>query len=209
MAKAKFYTEDGKEKGTRDLPANLFDCEVNEPVIHQAVVTYLANRRQGDASTKERSDVRGGGIKPFRQKGTGRARAGTIRSPLYRGGGVVFGPQPRSYRKALPKTLKRLALKSALSARAKDGVLSVVSDLNYEEPKTKRFATMLDGIEGATGKVLFVIDEAKPAVLKSARNIEGVRVRLGRNLTTYDVMWADKIVMTDGAVKAMEETHKS
>lgn len=209
MAKAKAYDGEGSERGSLELPASLFDCEVNEPAMHQAVVTYLANQRQGTAKTKERSDVRGGGRKPFRQKGTGRARQGTSRAPQYRGGGVVFGPQPRDYRKVLPKKIKRLALKSALSSRAQADAIIVVDDLKYKEPKTSRFAKLLSSIEAMPGKVLFVLDVPHSEVVKSARNIPNVKVKLGRNLTTYEVLWADKLVMTESALKSIEEAFQN
>ncbi len=205
MITAKYYEQDGTEKGTRDLPSGLFECEENEPVVHQAVVCYLANQRQGTASAKGRSDVRGGGKKPFRQKGTGRARAGTIRSPIYRGGGVVFGPHPRDYRQALPKKMKRLALRSTLSSRAKSGDIVVVGDLDYSEPKTKRFAELLKNLDGYDKKVLFVLEKTNSVVIKSARNIPKVRVMLDSMLNAYEVLWADKIILTQSALEAMEE----
>jgi large subunit ribosomal protein L4 len=208
MPTAKCYEENGSERGTIELPDRLFGCEVNEPALHQAVVAYLANQRQGAASTKERSDVRGGGRKPFRQKGTGRARAGTIRSPIYRGGGVVFGPHPRDYRKDLPKKMRRLALRSALSSRAKENAVLVIDELRYSEPKTKRFAELLDNLNSYGDKVLFVMDKPVDEVVKSARNIPGVKIVLGNMLTTYDVLWADKIMLTQSALKLMEEVFK-
>ena len=208
MATAKCYEENGTERGTIELPDALFECEVNAPVMHQAVVAYLANQRHGAASTKERSDVRGGGKKPFRQKGTGRARAGTIRSPIYRGGGVVFGPHPRSYRQDLPKKVRRLALRSALSSRAKADAVIVVDEPKFAEPKTKRFAEFLDGTDSGGGKVLFVMEKPTAEVVKSARNIPGVKITLGNTLTTYEVLWAEKIILTHGALKLMEEVFK-
>jgi large subunit ribosomal protein L4 len=191
------------------LPDQLFGCEVNEPVMHQAVVAYLANQRQGNASTKERSDVRGGGRKPYRQKGTGRARAGTTRSPIFRGGGVVFGPRPHSYRKALPKKMKRAAISSALSARARDNAVIIVGELKYDEPKTKRFAELLKGVDAGGQKVLVVLGDAAPEVIKSARNIAKVRVTQARTLNVYDILWADKVLMTEGGLKVIEEVFKS
>lgn len=208
MATAKLYTKDGTERGALELPGGVFGCDVNEAAMHQVVKAYLANQRQGNASTKERSDVRGGGKKPFRQKGTGRARAGTTRSPLFRGGGVVFGPQPRDYRQAVPKKVRRLALRSALSSRAGEDAVIVVDDLQYTEPKTKRFAELLNKIGSADGKVLFVIDSPRPEVVKSARNLPNVKISLGRDLTTYDVLWADKLVVSETALKSIEEAFK-
>ena len=208
MATANCYENDGREAGTVDLPASLFAAEINEAVIHETVVSYLANQRQGTASTKERSDVRGGGKKPYRQKGTGRARAGTIRSPIWRGGGTVFGPHPRKYTKRLPRKVKRIALKSSLTARANEGAILVVKSLRFEEPKTKLFAGMLKNMDVGR-KVLLVLEDAHLATIKSARNIPGVRVTLANMVTTYDVIWADKIVITADAVKKMEEVFAS
>jgi large subunit ribosomal protein L4 len=208
MATAKSYQQNGSEKGTVELPDQLFGCEVNESVMHQAVVAYLANQRQGTASSKQRGDVKGGGQKPFRQKGTGRARQGTSRSPIHRGGGVVFGPHPRDYRHAMPKKMRRLALRSALSSRAKDGSVAVIEAPNFSEPKTKQFAELLDNMDMGDAKILFVVDKPTPEVTKSARNIPGVKVATGGLLTTYEVLWADKVVVTHDALKAMEEVFK-
>jgi large subunit ribosomal protein L4 len=209
MAKAKYFTQEGVEQGSRELPGGLFDREVNEHLVHEAVRAYLANQRQGSAATKERSDVRGGGAKPYRQKGTGRARAGTSRSPIWRGGGVVFGPHPRDYNVKLPKKVKRRALLSALSARAGEGAVMVVADLDYSEPKTKTFARMLKNMGREAEKILFVLDKPREAVVKSARNIPGVKTVQGNILNAYDVVWADKIVLTEGAIKKMEEVFGS
>jgi large subunit ribosomal protein L4 len=208
MATAKTYDSDGREAGTTDLPASLFATKINEALVHEAVVAYLANQRQGAASTKERSDVRGGGAKPYRQKGTGRARAGTIRSPLWRGGGTVFGPHPRKYTKKLTRKAKRAALKSSLTARANDGDVIVVKALEFEAPKTKVFAGMLENMK-LDGKTLVVLDRADQATIKSARNIPGIRITLADMVTTYDVMWADKLLLTSDAVKKMEEVFAS
>ena len=209
MATAKLFEKDGTEKGSAELPDSLFGCEVNEGIVHEAVVAYLANQRQGTASTKERSDVKGGGAKPYRQKGTGRARAGTTRSPIFRGGGVVFGPHPRNYRINLPKKVKRLALRSALSARAAEGNISVISELDFTEPKTSAFAALLKNMDRVNEKVLFVLGEPSDVIVKSARNIPRVKVVQGRMLATYDVVWADRIIITESAVKKVEEVFKS
>lgn len=209
MATAILYEKDGTETGNTDLPENLFGREVNEHVIHEAVVAYLANQRHGAASTKERSDVTGGGSKPFRQKGTGRARAGTIRSPIYRGGGVVFGPHPRDYSIKLPKKIKRLALVSSLSSRANAGDVLVIKGLEFAEPKTREFAGILEKIDVAGKKTLVVIESADEATVKSARNIPGVKVILASMVNAYDVMWADKILVTAGAITRMEEVFAS
>jgi large subunit ribosomal protein L4 len=205
MATAKVYTKDGTETGTMQLPDSLFGCKVNEDAIHRAVVTYQANQRLGTAWAKEKRDVSGGGRKPFRQKGTGRARAGSIRSPLWRGGGVVFGPQPRSYNQQIPKKVKRLALKSSLSSRAKNGDVIVIEALEFAEPKTKQFVSILRNIDAAKKKMLVVIAKPSEATVKSARNVPGIKVEQASLVNTYDVMWADKILLTTGAIIAMEE----
>ena len=209
MLTAIVYGDDGTETGNIELPEKLFGHEVNEHVIHEAVVAYLANQRQGTASTKERSDVKGGGKKPYRQKGTGRARAGTIRSPIFRGGGVVFGPHPHGYNKTLPRKVKRLALLSSLSSRAKDGDIMVIKALNFEEPKTNRFASILRNIDVADKKILVVMEEPNEATVKSARNIPGVEITRANMVNPYHVMWADKILLTEGAIHRMEEVFVS
>lgn len=209
MATAICYEKDGTRSGQVDLPASLFAGEINEAVIHEAVVTYLANQRQGTASTKERSDVAGGAKKPYRQKGTGRARAGTIRSPIFRGGGVVFGPHPRSYRKKMTKKSKRQALTSSLSSRANAGDVLVIKALEMSGPKTREMAGILKAIDVYRRKVLVVLEKSDEAIIKSARNIPGVRVTLANMVSTYDVMWADKILLTSGAITKMEEVFAS
>jgi len=209
MAKATVYEKDGTEAGTVDLPASLFEGEINKDAIHQAVVAYLANQRQGSASSRERSDVRGGGRKPYRQKGTGRARAGTIRSPIFRGGGVVFGPHPRSYRQKMTKKMRRQALKSSLTSRANDGSIIVIKSLDFTEPKTKALAAILKNMNVHESKTLLLMDEANQNTVKSAGNLRSVRVKLARMVSTYDVIWAEKIVVTSDAVKKMEEVFAS
>ncbi|MCK5618220.1 MAG: 50S ribosomal protein L4 [Candidatus Krumholzibacteria bacterium] len=209
MATAIVYEKDGTESGKMELPEKLFGGEVNQDVIHEAVVAYLANQRQGTASTKGRSDVRGGGHKPYRQKGTGRARAGTTSSPVFRGGGVVFGPHPRDYSRKLPKKVKRLALVSSLSSRANDGDIVVIKSLEMTEPKTKEFAGILANIDVAGKKMLVVVDRPNEATIKSARNIPRIKMMQANMVSTYDVMWADKIVLTASAVERMEEVFAS
>lgn len=208
MATARVFESDGTESGKMDLPADLFATEVNEHLVHEAVLVYLANQRQGDADTRERSDVAGGASKPYRQKGTGRARAGTIRSPIWRGGGTVFGPHPRSYRKKLTKKARRVALRSSLSARAANDDVLVIKALEFDEPKTGKFAGVLKNIDVYQRKLLVVIESTDDATVKSARNIKGVRLTPANMVTPYDVMWADKILITSGAVAKMEEVFK-
>jgi large subunit ribosomal protein L4 len=210
MAKANVYESNGSQAGTVDLPKALFEVEVNEFVVHQVVVAYLANQRQGTVNTKERSDVRGGGKKPWRQKGTGRARAGTIRSPLWRGGGTTFGPHPRDHRVKVNKKTRRVALKSSLTARAADGDIMVLKAMDFATPKTSVFAKLLKTLEAyPKKKALVVVDRIDDATLKSARNLAGVRVTLANEVTTYDIVWADKIVLTSSALKRMEEVYAS
>jgi large subunit ribosomal protein L4 len=210
MATAMCFEKDGRRAGTVELPKSLFEAEVNRFAVHEAVVAYLANQRQGTVNTKERSDVRGGGKKPWRQKGTGRARAGTIRSPLWRGGGVVFGPHPRDHRLKVNRKVRRVALKSSLTARAKDGDILVIKALEFAAPKTKAFTTVLKNMETyPVKKALLVLDKADAATIKSARNVAGVRIALADSVTTYDVVWADKIVLTDAAIRRMEEVYAS
>jgi large subunit ribosomal protein L4 len=209
MAKANVYEPNGSQAGTVDLPKSLFEVEVNEFVVHEVVVAYLANQRQGTVNTKERSDVRGGGKKPWRQKGTGRARAGTIRSPLWRGGGTTFGPHPRDHRLKVNKKTKRVALKSSLTARAADGDIMVLKAMAFATPKTSAFAKLLMTEAYPKKKALVVVDKIDDATLKSARNLAGVRVTLANEVTTYDIVWADKIVLTSSALKRMEEVYAS
>jgi large subunit ribosomal protein L4 len=210
MATANCFEKDGRSAGTVDLPKILFDAEVNEFVVHEAVVAYLANQRQGTVNTKERSDVRGGGKKPWKQKGTGRARAGTIRSPLWRGGGTVFGPHPRDHRLKMNKKVKRIALLSSLTSRARDGGVVVVKSLEFDAPRTKDFAGLLKSVGAYPGKkTLVVLDRAHLPTLKSVRNIESVRVTLADSVNTYDVVWAEKLVVSRAALSKMEEVFAS
>jgi len=210
MATAACFEKDGKRAGTVELPKSLFEAKVNQFAVHEAVVAYLANQRQGTVNTKERSDVRGGGKKPWRQKGTGRARAGTIRSPLWRGGGTVFGPHPRDYRMKVNRKVKRVALKSSLTARAKDGDILVIKALEFPAPKTKAFTAVLKNMDAhKLKKALVILDKADVRTIKSARNVTGVRIAMADSVTTYDVVWADKIVLTDAALRRMEEVYAS
>jgi large subunit ribosomal protein L4 len=210
MAKANIFDKDGSSAGTVDLPKSLFDAEINEFAVHEAVVAYLANQRQGTVNTKERSDVAGGGKKPWKQKGTGRARAGTIRSPLWRGGGTVFGPHPREHRVKINKKVKRVALKSSLTSRAQSGDVLVIKSLAFDSPKTKTFAGVLKNMEAyPRKKTLVVLDKATEATVKSARNVAGVRLTAADKVNTYDVVWADKIVVTSDALRRMEEVYAS
>jgi large subunit ribosomal protein L4 len=195
---------DGKVAGKLRLDSHLFDSEVNGPVLHQAFVRQLANLRQGTSSTKTRTEVRGGGRKPYRQKGTGRARQGSIRAPQYAGGGIVFGPKPRKYTQEMPRKQRRLALRSALSVKTQEDRLVVVENLDFEAPKTRVFVNMLADA-GVDGSVLVVLENHNVNAEKSARNLYGVRVILSRNLNVRDVLNHQWLLMTRAAVEQVGE----
>jgi len=187
------------------LPEDVFGREVRKDILHTAVVNYLANQRQGTHSTKTRATVRGGGRKPWRQKHTGRARHGSIRSPLWKGGAVVFGPQPRDYYYKLPKKQKRLALKTALSAKLKDNELTVIDNIALDKPKTKEMVSLLKDI-GLDGKsVLIVTADKDENVYLSARNIPGVDVTRAVDINTYDILVHDHVLVTRDALAKIQE----
>jgi large subunit ribosomal protein L4 len=200
------YNTRGEQVGEVALADSVFGVEVNEAVMHQAVLTFLANRRLGTAATKTRAEVRGGGRKPWRQKGTGRARHGSIRSPIWKGGGVVFGPQPRSYRISLPRQVRRLALKSALTSKTNSGSLIVLDQLIMESPKTREMAGIFKSLK--TGrKVLLVLDGPQENIIKSARNIPGVKTLNAGHLNVYDILNSENLVMTRDAAARLEEVY--
>jgi len=200
------YSSDGTAGAERALPETPFDGVVNEDVLHQVVTAVLANRRQGTASTKTRSTVRGGSRKPWRQKGTGRARAGSIRSALWRGGSVVFGPQPRSYRVRVPRRIRRLAIRSALNTRAMNGDLALIEPLDFDSPKTRRVAALLASIGRGSKNVLLLTAGHKPDVHLSARNLPGVRVLPWGEASAYDVLWSDLVLVESSAFDAAENS---
>ena len=204
MPKVALYNSKGEQVGEVELKEEIFGVEVNEAILHDVVVNQLANRRQGTHSAKTRSEVSGGGRKPFRQKGTGRARAGTIRSPLWRKGGIVFPPKPRSYKYSLPKKVRRLALKSALSSKVLDGNIIVLEGLQIAEPKTKEIAGLLANLK-VDSKALVVTAEADTAVVKSARNMPRVTPTHANSLNVYDVLNHEKLIITRDAVTKVEE----
>ena len=204
MPKVDVYDVNGQVVGEADLLDDVFGAPVNHALMHQAVRVYLANRRAGTASTKTRGEVRGGGRKPWRQKGLGRARHGSIRSPLWRGGGVVFGPKPRDWRLRMPKKARRQALRSALSAKLRDGELLVVDRLELPEYKTKVVAQVLERLQ-AGQKPLLVTAEPDPELRRAARNLPGVRTVVASCLNTYEVLDCTRIVITQDAVKKVEE----
>lgn len=213
MATATIIDSSGKSVGTRDLPEGLFGGTVNSAVMHQVVTAQLAAARSGTASTKRRSEVRGGGQKPWRQKGTGRARHGSIRSPLWVGGGVVFGPKPRSYAQRLPKKMRRAALRSALADKAGAGRIWILD--GFSEPRTKSAAAALKAAELTGRRVLVVLDTEDPqaeAVDRAFRNLPKVAFALHGSLATYDVLVADAVVFTAPAFErfvARNETKES
>jgi len=209
MASARLFDFKGDLKGQVDLPASLFESAVNRAVLYDAVRMYLANRRSGTAKTKGRSEVLFSKRKPYRQKGTGRARAGKRSSPIWRGGGVVFGPHQRDYRIAIPKKMKRLALKSALSDKGQGESVVVVEGLSMEEPKTKRFNDFLRTAGLGNRKILFVVDNYDENVFKSTRNIPGVEFIVSRNINAYEVLRADLLLLTKEALSSLEEVFAS
>lgn len=206
MIEAPHYSAAGAKKKPLGLPEAIFDGRVNEDLLHRAVVTFLANQRQGTAATKTRSFVSGGNQKPWKQKGTGRARQGSTRAPHWRHGGVVFGPHPRDYRLSIPKKMRQIAKKSALNARAREGALLVVDALAYEQPKTKPFAELLGKLGVAEQKVLVLTADSPEAhnVYLSGRNIPGVRVARFADATAYDVLWSDAVVVEAPALTGAE-----
>lgn len=205
MANVPIMTRDGQRKGEVTLPDNLFGVKPNTSVMHQAVLTYLANQRSGSASTKSRSDVRGGGRKPWRQKGTGRARIGSSRVSHWTGGGLAFGPKPRDHGRKLPKGERRLALKSALSTKAVRDEILVVEDINLSKVSTKEMAAILKGIGAGAGRVLLVMADPDDKLLLSVRNIKHVAVVRARGLTTYHLLQARMVVLTESALAALQE----
>ncbi|NIR42464.1 MAG: 50S ribosomal protein L4 [Gemmatimonadetes bacterium] len=197
---ARYYKADGAAGDTTPLPAELFDGVVNEQAIQAAVKAYLANQRRGTAKAKSRPEVRGGGRKPWRQKGTGRARVGSIRSPIWRGGGVIFPPRPRSYRQDLSKKVRRLARHSALNARAADDRVIVVENLELEEPKTRKLVKLFEKIGVADEKILILTGDLRRNLYLSARNIPRVRVLRYGDESAYDVIWADTVIIEESAL---------
>jgi large subunit ribosomal protein L4 len=199
MPTVKLRTVSGDDKGQVDLADDLFGIEPNIPVMHQVVVAQLAAKRAGTQSTKTRSEVRGGGAKPWKQKGTGRARAGTIRAPQWRGGGVALGPKPRKYDQKTPKKMKRLALASALSDRAAEDKVIVVSAWDFDAPSTRSAKAALAAL-GVAGRALVVIDPTDTVAAKSFRNLTDVHVIIPGELNTYDVLVSDVVVFTEATL---------
>jgi len=206
MATTTLYAKSGAEAGTIELPDGLFAAPVNTAVMHQVVVAQLAGRHLGTHDTKTRGEVRGGGRKPYRQKGTGRARQGSIRAPHYEGGGIVFGPHPRSYEQKVPKRMKRLALRGALSAKFADGAVKVVQDLAMDEIKTRELVGYLANLN-ADGRVLVVALGRDEKLERSAANLPKVEIILADSLNTVDVLKADTLLITEPALATMAEVY--
>jgi large subunit ribosomal protein L4 len=204
MPKVALFNQTGSKVGDIELNDSVFGIEPNKHVLFEAVLMQRASLRQGNHKVKNRSEVRGGGRKPWRQKGTGRARQGSIRSPQWRGGGVVFGPVPRSYSYKLPKKVRRLAIKSALSSKVVEENILVLEALSFDAPKTKEFANVLKGLS-VNAKTLVVTDGLDENVALSARNIPGVTVVPADGISVLDVLGHDKLVMTKSAVEKVEE----
>lgn len=205
MAEVPVYSIEGKTVGKITLDENIFNGKVNEAILYQAIKMYEANLRQGTASTKTRAQVRGGGKKPWKQKGTGRARAGTIRSPLWRGGGIIFGPHPRDYSYSIPRNIRRLALISSLNDKLNNNELIVLDDIKIAKPKTKEFAGILRNLK-ADDKPLVVLDNKDETVIRAARNIPEVLLRDYKALNAYEVLKQHKLVLTQKALAALTET---
>ena len=200
------FNQEGKQVGDIQLNNNVFGVEVNTDAMHQVVVALLANKRQGTQSAKTRAEVRGGGRKPWKQKGTGRARQGSIRAVQWVGGGVAFAPKPRSYNYTLPKKVRRLAMKSALTSKVQNGEMIVLDALNMEAPKTKEFVQILKNVNAAK-KALVVTAENNENVIKSAKNIEGVATATVNTINVYDILKYDSFIITTDAVKKVEEVY--
>lgn len=204
MANVTLYKQDGSENGTVELNDAIWAVEPNENVVFDAVVMQRASLRQGTHAVKNRSAVSGGGRKPWRQRGTGRARQGSIRSPQWRGGGIVFGPTPRSYAYKLPKKVRRLAIKSVLSQKVLDGDLVVVDGLSFDAPKTKAFLNVLDGIK-VNDKALVVLEDGNDVAAKAARNLPNVKVVPAEGINVLDAVNYKKLILTQSALQKIEE----
>ena len=205
MANVSVYNMEGKEVGTIELNDAVFGVQINEHLVHMAVVQHLANKRQGTQKAKTRSEVSGGGRKPWRQKGTGHARQGSTRAPQWKGGGVVFAPVPRDYSFKLNKKEKRAALKSVLTSRVESGKLIVLDELKLDEIKTKKFKAVMDNLN--VSKALVVMADNDQKVFMSARNLPGIKTSLADAINVYDIMKGDTLILTRDAVAKIEEVY--
>jgi len=206
MAKLTLYKMDGKEAGKIELKDEIFGIEINQNAVHDVVKNYLANQRQGTQSTKTRAEVRGGGAKPYRQKGTGRARQGSRVAPNHVGGGVVFAPKPRDYRYSVPKKVKRLAMLSVLSSKVAENEIIVIDELSFDEPKTKDMVKFLSAV-GAEKKALILTADKDENVVKSAANIPGVETSYVGRMNVYEIINHTSFIVTKGAVEKIEEVY--
>jgi len=206
MPKVAVYNISGEQVSEMELSENIFGAKINEHVLYEVVKNQLANKRQGTQSAKTRSEVRGGGRKPWKQKGTGRARHGTIRSPLWAGGGVTFAPKPRDYSYTIPKKIKRLAMKCALSAKVASNEIIVLDDLSFDAPKTKDMVNILKNL-GVKRKALIVMLEKDDMLIRSANNIPGVVTALTNTINVYDILKYDNFIITKAAVEKVEEVY--
>ncbi|WP_411843265.1 50S ribosomal protein L4 [Salinicoccus sp. HZC-1] len=204
MASLDVLSKEGTKVNSIDLNQEIFGIEPNQHVLFEAINLQRASLRRGTHSVKNRSAVRGGGKKPFRQKGTGNARQGTIRAPHYRGGGVVFGPTPRSYSYKMPRKMRRLALRSALSAKVNEETLTVVENFTLDAPKTKDFLTILENLE-ASKKVLLVLENEDVNIELSSRNLQGITILTPQQLNVLDILSANRVIFTEGAINKAEE----
>lgn len=206
MPKVSVYDIAGNKTGEEiELQEHVFGVEMNEAVVHQAIVMQMASWRQGTVATKTRAMVRGGGRKPWRQKGTGRARAGSVRSPLWVGGGTTFGPQPRSYKKSMPRKARRLAIRCALSAKVAADELIIIEGMTFAEPKTKEAVKVIDSFGINTGKALFITNSVDENVDKSVRNIPGAKALSNDYLNVYDLLNCQKVLLAKEAITKIEE----
>lgn len=204
--KSKLYNMNAEEVGTLNLSDNLFAADYNEPLIHEVVVAYNANQRQGTKSTLTRSEVRGHAKKPYRQKHTGRARHGSTKSPEYKGGGVVFAPKPRDFSKKLNKQVKKIAFASAMSEKLRQNEIVFIDEFKLAEPKTKEVVKFLNAF-GLNKSVVIVTDEKNADALRAAGNLQNVQIQIAELLSTYDIVANNKVVMTKDAVKSLEEAY--
>ena len=206
MPQTDIINNENKSIGKADLPEDIFGVEVRKGLLHEVVRNHLANKRQGTASTKTKGLVRGGGRKPYKQKGTGRARAGSIRSPLWRGGGIVFGPQPRDYSYKLPKKVKWTALSSALTAKFADGEIIIIDSISINEPKTRAVKGLLDSL-GLKKNVLIIVPEKNEALELGVRNIPAVHVARVKELNVYSILSHEKLLISKDAIERMKEAY--
>lgn len=208
MSKLAIYNIDGEKVGELELSKEVFDVEIKEYAVHQVVVAQLANKRQGTQSAKTRAEVSGGGKKPWRQKGTGRARQGSIRSPQWIHGGVVFAPKPRDYRMNISKTLRKVAIKSVLTSKVREDNMLILNDISFDAPKTKNMVKVLNNLN-VDSKLLLVTENVNKNVYRSSTNLQDVKIIPVNNINVYDLLRYEKLIITQGADKRLEEVYCS